>query len=60
MDFLAFLSIWMSTGERFPALNFKALQKLYEGEHYILPFLAMQPPLALTGVKMRRADAREG
>jgi hypothetical protein len=41
-------------------MNFKAPEKLYEGEPLIRPFLARQPHLALAGAKMCCADVREG
>jgi hypothetical protein len=40
--------------------NFKATEKLCEGECFIRPFLVMQPHLTLVGANMRHADAREG
>jgi hypothetical protein len=40
--------------------NLTKLEKLYEGEYLIQPFLAMQPRPALHGAKMCRPNAREG
>jgi hypothetical protein len=55
------MRVWMPRKKDFlHRMNFKISESCLREERSTQPFLAMQPRLALAGVKIHHADAREG